>query len=309
MNVHRLARDDDRNIHYAWDPAIPAALVVSPGDEVVVEARSGDDDQVHQDSSVGDLDHLDMRRLHALSGPIAIDGAEPGDVLLVDVLSLEPAAWGFTMMRPGAGFLPGFDTWLRTYTIDSAKQVIKIAPGIDVPLAPFLGQMGVAPPDGPRRTIPPGPFGGNLDCRELGAGTRLRLPVFVRGALFSCGDGHAAQGDGEVCLTAVECAMTARLRFGLERMDWLRGPLVETATGWLTLGAAATVEAAAAEALEAMLDLISRSTGMDRGSAYALASAAVDMRINQLVNKPCVGVRAAIEKRVLPPDTLDRLKT
>jgi len=298
---------DGHNIHYVWDPAIPAVLHVRPGDEVEIEARSGEDDQVRRDSTTPDLDQVDLSRLHALSGPIAIDGARPGHALVVDVLSLVPADWGFTMMRPGAGFLPGFKSWLKTYPIDRARDVIEIAPGIHLPLKPFLGQMGVAPLDGPRRTIPPGPFGGNLDCRELVAGTRLRLPVFVAGALFSCGDGHAAQGDGEVCLTAVECAMTARLKFDVEPISWLRGPLLETDSSWLTFGAAATVEAAAAEALESMLELLARAAGLDREAAYALSSAAVDVRINQLVNRPCVGVRAAVAKRLLPPDTARRL--
>jgi acetamidase/formamidase len=299
VTAHRLARDDQRNIHYAWDPAIPPVLTVSPGQEVIFEARSGEDDQVQRTSSVEDLELVDLSRLHALSGPVAVRSAQPGDVLVIDILELEPADWGFTMMRPGTGFLNGFGSWLRTYPIDRVRGVIEFAPGIDIPLAPFLGQMGVAPADGPRRTIPPGTFGGNLDCREMVAGTRLRLPVFVPGALFSCGDGHAAQGDGEVCLTAVECAMTARLRFDIERLPWIRGPLLETAEEWLTFGAAPSLEAAATEALEAMLDLLGQVAGLDRSSAYGLASGAVDLRINQLVNRPHFGVRAAVRKALL----------
>lgn len=299
MTAHRLARDDDRNIHHAWDPAIPPVLTIAPGDEVLVEARSGEDDQVRQTSTVDDLAHVDLSRVHALSGPIAVRGAEPGDALAVEILALEPAGWGFTMMRPGAGLLPDFASWLRTYPIDRDRRVVEFAPGIDIPLAPFLGQMGVAPADGPRPTIPPGAFGGNLDCREMVAGTCLRLPVLVPGALFSCGDGHAAQGDGEVCLTAVECAMTARLRFNVEHLPWLRAPLLETAAAWLTFGAAPSLEPAATEALEAMLDLLGRVAGLDQASAYALASAAVDLRVNQVVNRPNVGVRAAVPKAVL----------
>lgn len=307
MAEYRIKRDDDRNVHFAWDPSIPPVLTISAGDVVTFEARSGEDDQVHRTSTRKDLDRLDMRRLHALCGPVSVSGAAPGDALVVEILDLEPAPWAFTMMRPGAGFLTDFPSWLKTYPIDHERKVIDFAPDIAVPLAPFLGQMGVAPPDGPRRTIPPGSFGGNVDCREAVAGTTLRLPVFVEGGLFSCGDGHAAQGDGEVCLTAAECAMTARLRFGVEPMAWLKGPMLETPAEWMTFGAAATLEEAAAEALTAMLDLVSRTTRLDRPSAYALASLAVDMRINQLVNRPCVGVRAAIRKDLLPTDSAQRL--
>ena len=309
MAEFRIGRDDNRNIHFAWDPAIPPVLTISPGDVVVFETRSGEDDQILRTSTVGDLDHLDMGRLHALSGPVSVARTTPGDALVVEILDLEPAPWAFTMMRPGAGLLTDFPSWLKTYSVDRQRRVIQFGPGIDVPLAPFLGQIGVAPPDGPRRTIPPGPFGGNLDCREMVIGTTLRLPVFVPGALFSCGDGHAAQGDGEVCLTAAECAMTARLRFDVERMEWLKTPLLETSREWMTFGAAGTVEVAATEALSAMLDLVCRATDLDRASAYALASLSVDVRVNQLVNRPCVGVRAAIPKDLLPPDSGRRLKT
>jgi acetamidase/formamidase len=168
-----------------------------------------------------------------------------------------------------------------------------------VPLAPFLGVMGVAPAAGPCSTIEPGLHGGNLDCRDAIAGTVLRLPIQVAGALFSCGDGHAAQGDGEVCVTALECALTARLRFELERGRALPGPLLETPDAWMTLASAPTVEDAARAAVEAMLALICERTSLDRAAAYALASLAVDVRINQLVNGTQMGVRAVLAKSVL----------
>jgi len=307
LTTYRLARDDDRNIHYAWDAARPPVLTIAPGDEVVVEARSGEDDQVQRHSGTEALDSLDLSRLHALSGPIEVKGARPGHALVIDVLDLDTADWGFTMMRPGAGVLTGFGPWLRSYPIDRRRRVIEIAPAVQVPLAPFLGQMGVAPLGGPQPTIPPGTFGGNIDCREAVAGTRLRLPVFVPGALFSCGDGHAAQGDGEVCVTAVECAITARLRLGLEPLDWLTGPLLETSDAWMTFGAGATHAAAIEQALTAMLDLLGRLTGLEPEAAYALASAAVDVRVNQVVNLPKLGFRAAISKAVLPSDAAERL--
>ena len=298
MAVYSLRRDDDRNIHFKWNAALPPALAVPAGSEVIVETRSGEDDQLRPTSTAADVEALDMRRLHALSGPIAIGGAEPGDTLVVHILDVVPAAWGFTMQRPGAGFLLGFPTYLRTF--DLGGGTAELAPGVRIPLRPFLGVMGVAPAAGEHSTIPPGPHGGNLDCRDLVAGSVLYLPVFVRGALFSCGDGHAAQGDGEVCVTAIECATTARLRFEvLKGGPPLTAPRAETPTALLTLGAAPTFEEAARQCLEAMLELIAERTGVGRADAYALASLAVDIRVNQLVNRPMIGVRAVLPRAIL----------
>jgi acetamidase/formamidase len=298
MTTYTLRRGDDRNIHFKWNAALPPVLTVPSGSEVIVETRSGEDDQLQPTSTAADLDTLDMRRLHALSGPIAIQGARPGDTLAVHILDVAPASWGFTMQRPGAGFLLGFPTYLRTFDLTSGTA--ELAPGIRVPVRPFLGVMGVAPAAGEHSTIPPGPHGGNLDCRDLVAGSILYLPVFVAGALFSCGDGHAAQGDGEVCVTAIECATTARLRFDLVKTRTpLHAPRAETPTALLTIGAAPTFEEAARQALETMLELITERTGLDTADAYALASIAVDIRVNQLVNRPMIGVRAVLPKAVL----------
>jgi acetamidase/formamidase len=298
MTSYRLRRDDDRNIHFKWNAALPPVLSVPSGSEVVIETRSGEDDQLSQTSTAADVEALDMRRLHALSGPIAIQDAQPGDTLAVHILDVTPSNWGFTMQRPGAGFLLGFPTYLRTF--DLTNNSAELAPGIRIPLRPFLGVMGVAPADGEHSTIPPGPHGGNLDCRDLVAGSTLYLPVFVTGALFSCGDGHAAQGDGEVCVTAIECALTARLRFDVIKPDTaLRAPRAETPDALITIGAAPTFEEAARQCLDAMLELITERTGLDRSDAYALASIAVDMRVNQLVNRPMIGVRAVLPKAIL----------
>ena len=298
MTSYTLRRDDDRNIHFKWNAALPPVLSVPSGSEVIVETRSGEDDQLRPTSTAADVEALDMRRLHALSGPIAIQGARPGDSLAVHILDVTPASWGFTMQRPGAGFLLGFPTYLRTF--DLTQGTAELTPGIRVPLRPFLGVMGVAPAAAEHSTIPPGPHGGNLDCRDLVAGSTLYLPVFVDGALFSCGDGHAAQGDGEVCVTAIECAITARLRFDVVKTSTpLHAPRAETPDALMTLGAAPTFEEAARQSLEAMLELITEHTGLNRSDAYTLASIAVDIRVNQLVNRPMVGVRAVLPKAVL----------
>jgi acetamidase/formamidase len=297
VRVHRLRRDDDRAIHYKWNASIAPALTIDSGDVVVVETRTGEDDQLRRDSTAADVEALDMRRLHALSGPIAIREARPGDTLAVHIEEVTPGEWGFTMQRPGAGMLLGFPAYLRTYRFESGA--VEFAPGLRVQLKPFLGVMGVAPADGEHSTVPPGPHGGNLDCRDLIAGATLLLPVFVPGALFSCGDGHAAQGDGEVCVTAIECAVTARLRFEVRTDARLAEPRAETADALMTLSAATTFEQAAQQCLHAMLDLIQERTGLERADAYALASVAVDLRVNQVVNRPMIGVRAVLPKAVL----------
>ncbi|HET6319587.1 MAG TPA: acetamidase/formamidase family protein [Chloroflexota bacterium] len=297
MAVYTLRRDDDRAIHYKWNAALLPVLRVPSGSEVTVETRSGEDDQLRQSSTSADVDALDMRRLHALSGPVFIEEALPGDTLAVQILEVTHGDWGFTMQRPGAGFLLGFPTYLRTYDLRDGSARFG---AIRIPLRPFLGVMGVAPAEpGEHSTIPPGPHGGNLDCRDLVAGSTLFLPVFVPGALFSCGDGHAAQGDGEVCVTAIECAVTARLRFDVIKGKTLARPHAESADALFTLGAAPTFEEAARQCLEDMLDLISERTGLGRADAYALASAAVDIRVNQLVNRPMIGVRAVLPRAIL----------
>lgn len=296
--LHRLERSDSRVIHSRWDPAIRPVLTVAPGDEVIVECRAGDDGQLRRDGTSADVDAMDRSRLHALTGPIEVAGARPGDVLAVHVLEFGLPEWGFTMIRPGAGVLDAEPSWFRVFDIDVERGRALVAPGIELAVAPFLGVMGVAPADGPRSTIAPDVYGGNLDCREAGVGSILRLPVQVPGALFSCGDGHAVQGDGEVCVTALECALTARLRFELETGP-ATGPTLETPTAWMTLAAAPSVEQATRVALEAMLSLIQARTALDRATAYALASLCVDIRINQLVNRPHVGVRAVLAKDVL----------
>jgi acetamidase/formamidase len=298
MEPVRLERGDQGAIHYRWDASLPPRVTIDPGSEVVIEARPGDDGQTLLNSTYDDPRPFDYGRLHALSGPIAVRGAEPGDTLVVRILELVPADVGFTMMRRNAGLLTDFEPWARTYRLNREDGTAEVAAGVHVQLRPFFGVMGTAPLGEPRSTIPPDTHGGNIDCRDVTAGTTLRLPVFVPGALFSCGDGHAAQGDGEVCVTAIECAMTGRLRFELEKQTGLAAPRLETDDAWMTFGAAPTVEEAAQQAVRAMLGVIRERTGVDEPTAYAIASQCVDVRINQLVNRPNMGVRAVLPKSV-----------
>jgi acetamidase/formamidase len=300
--AHRLAAEDGA-IHYRWSAELPPVLVVEPGETVIVETRTGDDGQLRPGAHTDAVVDLDFSRLHALTGPIAIRGARPGEALAVRIEEISTAQWGFVMARPGAGVLRGFPPYLRFVELDQARGHAMFAPGVGIPIRPFLGIMGVAPRQGELRTIEPGDHGGNLDCRELGVGATLYVQVQVPGANFSCGDGHAAQGDGEVCVTAIECGLTTRLRLELYRpLVSLRGPLAETGEGWLTLAAAPTVEEATAAALTAMIELITTATDLSRSDAYALCSVAVDVRINQLVNGRMRGVRAVLPRKVLAID-------
>jgi len=300
----------ERHIAYGFDAAQPPILEIESGATVTVETRSGEDRQLRPGDGPDAVDRLDFGRLHALTGPIAIRGARPGELLAVRIEALDLGPSGFVLQRPGAGLLRGFPNYLRFVDLDRETGVARFSEGIEVPLAPFLGVMGVAPAGPAIRTIEPGSHGGNLDCRDLVAGTTLYLPVQVPGALFSCGDAHAAQGDGEVCVTAIETEVRARLRFDrLRPVVPVGDPVAETPEAWLTLAAAETLEIAAARAVAAMIDLIVASSTLDRSDAYALVSVAADLRINQVVNGNRPGVRVVLPKRVLALEPIGQAPT
>lgn len=244
---------------------------------------------------------------HALCGPVAIRGAEPGMTLAVHISAIVPGAWGHTSAggwanrlneRLGVADLPERTT---LWDIDIAGGVARNQDGFAIPLRPFMGVMGM-PPDEPgwHPSWPPRIWGGNLDCRELVAGSTLYLPVPVRGALFSVGDGHGAQGDGEVSGTAIECPMErVELTFELLPDRRIQTPRAKTPAGWLTMGFHTDLYEASMRALEEMLDLMSEQHGVERQDAVALASVAVDLRITQLVNAGVLGVHALLPEGAL----------
>jgi len=225
-------------------------------------------------------------------GPIAVRGASPGDVLAVRIDEIAPGPWGWTW---AAGWsselndrlrLPDLDGHLLEWDLDADLGLARDRGGREVPLRPFLGVIGVAPAEpGIHPTMPPRRTGGNIDCKELVAGSVLFLPVAVEGALLSAGDGHAAQGDGEVSGLAIETAF-ARVQLTLSLRDdlSLETPIARTHDSWVTFGFDEDVDEAAVIALNAMLDLIERELAIDRKEALALASVVVDVRITQLVN-------------------------
>lgn len=307
MKEHTLSSEPT---HSVWDRSLEPRLRVEPGDEVQIECVDASGGQVRPGMTTAEYLCIDRTRIHALAGPIWIEGAEPGDVLQVDVLATQHSGWGWTSVVEGLGFLK--DRFREPYLFHwllEGESTSSLAPAV-VPVRPFLGVMGVArADDGAFRTRPPGPFGGNLDVRELCAGSTLYLPVFNRGALFSCGDGHAAQGDGEVCINGIECPLDVTLRFNLHKRQPLAGPLVEAseaaepdsiADAWVVVETGTDLAAAARAATGRMIDLLTSRWGFSEIHAYLLCSVALKLRLSQVVNEPVHTVSAALSKQILP---------
>ena len=295
---------------------LPPVLTVDPGDTVQVRSLNASGHLTRQNYP-GDRppELLASRRGHCLTGPIAVRGAEPGDVLAVRLLALTPDDWGFTVaggrdtplnrrlgLDPaGAGGGPAWLLW----EIDASREVATSQLGHTVATGPFLGVIGVAWDEpGEHSTVPPRPVGGgNIDCRELVSGSTLFLPVAVPGALLSVGDGHAAQGDGEVAGTAIECGMTTDLRLDLATEVPVPGVHAITPAARITFGFSPDLNTAMGDALDAMLTWLQQLLGVDRPTALAAASPAVDLRVTQVANQTW-GVHAVLPHNVmtgLPP--------
>jgi acetamidase/formamidase len=282
--------------HLAWDEAIPPVLEVGSGDEVSFDILDASNGQIGAATLVGDLESLDFDQVDQVAGPVAIAGAEPGDSLEIEILEVLPADWGWTASIPGFGLLADDfpDPVLRISRL--ARGFADFLPGIRIPLAPFCGELGLASPGEPRSTIPPTDSGGNIDTRHLVAGSRLWLPVSVPGARFSLGDGHAAQGDGEVCGTAIETPVRVRVRLTVRRDIRVSGPELETAgplgastntAGWFaTDGVGPDLFEAARSAVRRMIDRLGARAGLSAEDAYLLVSVAGDLRISEIVDQP-----------------------
>ncbi len=300
--------------HSRWNRALPPRMAISPGDTVHMECVDSSGAQVRSGMSVAELLQIDRGRIHALTGPIFVETAAPGDVLQIDVLKVAHQGWGWSSVIAGLGFLKErfVGPFLFHWTLD-AEVSTSLAPAV-VPLRPFCGVMGVAQAsDGEFRTRPPGNFGGNMDVRELCSGATLYLPVLNKGALFSAGDAHAAQGDGEVCINGIECRADVTLRFQVHKGRALAGPLVESSANrpdsalgeaWIVVESDSDAVAAARAATSRMIDLLVARWGFSDVHAYLLCSVAMHLRLCQVVNEPMFTVSAAIAKSVLPPRTL-----
>jgi acetamidase/formamidase len=284
-------------VHFQWDTGNEPVLEIDSGDTVVVETRDVSDNQIGPDSTTDVIAGLNWDRVYPLAGPIAVRGAEPGDTLAVEILDLHTRGWGWTAILPELGLLPQDfpDPYLRVFDISNGE-VIRFRDDVEIPITPFFGTMGVCPAGASAQPVmPPGTFGGNMDTRQLTIGTTLYLPVQVPGALFSCGDAHAAQGDGEVCVTGCEAPMYGTLRFTVQKGRSLPTPQYQTVPGSLTrrvdagawygtTGVGPDLYAGAQDAVRSMVGHVSQTYGMSGEDAYLLASLCVDLRISEIVD-------------------------
>jgi formamidase len=336
--------------HNRWHPDIAPVAACAPGDEVVLGTLDALDGQITRDSTAADVASLDIGRVHPLTGPIEIEGAEPGDLLEVDILAVAPDGFGYTCQSTGFGFLRDEfpEPFLVRWEIADGAARSEDLPGVRVPGAPFPGVVGVAPsaemvgritareraladeggmvdlPDAGGavpparsaaedglRTIPPRENAGNVDIKQLTAGTRLLLPVWVEGARFSAGDAHFAQGDCETCGQAVEMRSELRVRFGLRKgvaaergisdLQFEHVPTAPAGRSFVTTGVCVRSDGgnafedltlAARNALRNMIDHLGAEYGYSRQQAYAICSVAVDLRVSQVVDLPNVLVSA-----------------
>jgi acetamidase/formamidase len=290
----RIARDQN---HLAWDPAIPPVASVRSGDLVELDCLDASNGQITADSTTDSLATLDFASVDQVTGPVEVVGAEPGDTLQVDLLEFGPADWGWTASIPGFGLLADdFPDAALKITRLPAEGPIEFWPGIRLPMAPFCGELGVAPRTGPLSTIPPDLHGGNMDTRHLVAGSTLFLPVFHAGARFSAGDGHATQGDGEVSGTAIETPMRALVRLTVRKDLPLTGPefvaapdphaALRNGARYATDGIGPDLMQASRDAVLRMIEWLAREHGLEPMQAYLLCSVAVDLRISEIVDVP-----------------------
>ncbi|MGI9423075.1 MAG: acetamidase/formamidase family protein [Hyphomicrobiaceae bacterium] len=284
-------------VHWGFfDGTLEPVLTVGSGETVTISTVSGGPDVMPEPPLVvPDI----LRQIHdavpcklpghICTGPVAVRGAQSGGVLEVRIKDIGlNYHWGYNRIRPLAGALPDDfpDPQLMHIVLDPDRMVGTLPWGLELPLRPFFGVMGVAPPEnwGMVSTLPPRRNGGNLDNKELVAGTTLYLPIFQDGALFSVGDGHGAQGDGEVCVTAIETGLVGTFELHARNDMALEWPLAETPTHWITMAFDPDLDTCVTIALRSMIDLIVARTGLARHEAYTLCSLAADLRVTQVVN-------------------------
>ncbi|HEX6325654.1 MAG TPA: acetamidase/formamidase family protein [Jiangellaceae bacterium] len=368
MAVHEIRIDRSKTLleepatgHNRWHPDIPPIVRCEPGDDVVLETRDALDGQIRPGATADDVAATNLDVVHPLTGPVYVEGAEPGDLLEVEILDVTPEPYGFTVQVPGFGFLRDEfpEPYVVHWDIDGDWATSDDLPGVRIPGAPFMGTIGLTPgpellattaareqalldgggmvlppspasavPGDPRiaaealRTIPPREQAGNVDIKQLGKGTTLLLPVDTRGGLFSAGDAHFAQGDGEACGTAIEMSATLRVRFGVRkgeaaekgirdarftRTDYYLPPEFASPRRFsATTGLSVTrdgvnrSEDATLAARNALLNMIDHlgERGWSRQQAYVICSVAVDLKISQLVDVPNMLVSAFLPEDI-----------
>ncbi|PWR04315.1 acetamidase [Meridianimarinicoccus roseus] len=286
--------------HHGWDNSFAPVQTVAPGSRLHFECLDSSGGQLTRTSTTADVPDLDFGKINPVTGPIYVDGAKPGDVLKIRIEAFHPSGFGWTANIPGFGLLADqfTDPYLKVWDYDPDS----LAPSLygdlaKVPLKPFAGTIGLAPAEaGLHSVVPPRRMGGNLDIRDLAAGTTLYLPVEVEGALFSIGDTHAAQGDGEVCGTAIESPMNVEVTLDVVKGESLAFPRFSTpgpvtrhldAKGYeATTGIGPDMMQAARDAVSGMIDFLCRTKGMSAEDAYLLCSVCGDLRISEIVDQP-----------------------
>jgi len=313
MAQHRLDAGPD-TVHWGYfDAALTPLLTVDSGDTLVMSTVSGGRDVMPPPPLVVPPElaaiQADVTKKmmpgHICTGPVAVRGATAGQVLEVRIKAIELFYdWGYNVVRPLAGALPDdfHEPRLMHIPLDRTRMTGRLPWGLEIPLKPFFGVMAVAPPAawGMVSTLPPRRNGGNLDNKELVAGTTLYLPIQVDGALFSVGDGHGAQGDGEVCVTAIETGLVGTFELHLREDLRLERPMAETPSHVITMAFDPDLDDCVVIALRDMLTLITARTGLAREEAYALCSLVADVRVTQVVNG-AKGIHVMLDKRYLAP--------
>ncbi|KIK39083.1 hypothetical protein CY34DRAFT_808665 [Suillus luteus UH-Slu-Lm8-n1] len=292
MSIHSVKREC---ANLVFDNSIPPALHVKSGSEITFDCIDASNGQITADSTVETLSTINMALFNPVNGPVFVDGAQPGDTLQVDVLRIENPEWGWTGLFPGFGLLadeftePGLKIW----KLGEGFAWFDEKKGIKVPLRPFAGEMGVAQKTkGPFSTIPPYHTGGNIDTKHITVGSTLFLPVEVEGGLFSIGDGHAAQGDGEVCGSAIETAMKITVRLSVRKdKPYTKTPHFSTVTEpegefYCTTGVDSDMREATRSAVRNMIEFLGAEFGLGRVDAYILCSVAGDLRMHEVVDMP-----------------------
>jgi acetamidase/formamidase len=303
-----------QTVHWGyWDAKIPPAMNIRPGDTITIDTLSGELNDLPPEGSGFTVlsDHRIVLEKgyhdigpHILTGPVFIEGAEPGDVLEVHITAITLRQdWGWNLQLPLHGTLPeDFPEFRRLHVpIDLDRKSVKLPWGQEMACKPFFGNIGVAPPPefGRLSSVEPRLFGGNMDNKELTAGSTVFFPVSVAGASFSVGDGHALQGDGEVCVTAIETALTGSFCIRLQKKKYRKLPMAITADALITMGFHPSLDVAAQIALRQMINILCEITGLGAQDAYTLCSIAADLRITQTVDRE-KGVHCVIKRENLP---------
>ncbi|KAJ7763447.1 Formamidase [Mycena metata] len=313
MSIHAVKRSQ---CHLAWDNSIAPVLRVKSGETVTFDCLDASNGQITPDSTVDAIKSLVFSQLDQVNGPVFVEGAAPGDTLQIDVLRVAPAPWGWTACIPGFGLLTDEfpEPALKIWELDTENMVTYFdkEKTIRIPLRPFAGEMGVAPgKEGAFSTIPPYATGGNIDTKHLSAGATLFLPVEVEGALFSIGDGHAVQGDGEVCGTAIETPMTVSVRLTVRKdRPYIKTPHfttpkvnIQDEEYYCTTGVDADMREATRAAVRNMIDFLCAEHALDRVAAYMLCSVAADLRLHEVVDMPNYVVGMMIPRSILGAST------